>query len=385
MFYKNLGLMKQFLFLIFINILFSCHNKDNKEVSKLFYSVDTLIINSDERIFDLGGFMITSDLDKEKKLFYLYNDFDLSIDQISFDEEKFIEKYSFDPEGPNGVGTHLLGIQILNDSLFFLKSFNKSAIVNKKGYVWQRINWMKSTSKNIVNIGNIPRIEIAVYKKDLIVYGLKFDYKNKQVSLAKLSVAENLEKPIDIDPKNSFENYFLTYEGSKFLAPQVFISSQNGFIMISHEFSNEIILLDNNGDLKKIVTYKSSIIPSRAEIPTIKDGEKEQISKIYQGMLEQIRFEAPVWDEVDRRYFRLSSKRIFEQSSKNENGLLSKKLNNEVFLSVLDENFELISELKIKELAEERYKYFAKNGKLWVSQNFSDELGFLIFSFKNIK
>ena len=52
-----------------------------------------------------------------------------------------------------------------------------------------------------------------------------------------------------------------------------------------------------------------------------------------------------------------------------------------VFLSVFDSEFNLISEIEIKELNDERLKHFAKDGKLWVAQNFSDELGFLVFDF----
>lgn len=35
--------------------------------------------------------------------------------------------------------------------------------------------------------------------------------------------------------------------------------------------------------------------------------------------------------------------------------------------------------MEIDELDDERVKHFAKEGKLWVGQNFSDELGFLVF------
>ena len=34
--------------------------------------------------------------------------------------------------------------------------------------------------------------------------------------------------------------------------------------------------------------------------------------------------------------------------------------------------------MQIDELNNERVKYFAKDGKLWVCQNFSDELGFVV-------
>jgi len=53
-----------------------------------------------------------------------------------------------------------------------------------------------------------------------------------------------------------------------------------------------------------------------------------------------------------------------------------------VFLSSFDAAFNLVSEIELKELHDEHFKYFAKDGKLWVCQNFSDELGFLVFEFR---
>jgi hypothetical protein len=53
-----------------------------------------------------------------------------------------------------------------------------------------------------------------------------------------------------------------------------------------------------------------------------------------------------------------------------------------VFVSVFDHEFNLVSELEIPELKNEGMKYFAKDGKLWISQNFSDELGFIVVDVK---
>lgn len=38
-------------------------------------------------------------------------------------------------------------------------------------------------------------------------------------------------------------------------------------------------------------------------------------------------------------------------------------------------------QMELEELYDEHFKYFVKDGKLWVGQNFSDELGFLVFDF----
>jgi hypothetical protein len=77
------------------------------------------------------------------------------------------------------------------------------------------------------------------------------------------------------------------------------------------------------------------------------------------------------------KYLALSAKRIFsEQREEGPNPPVAREV--KVLLSVFDAGFNLIAETAIPELESEFVKYFAKDGKLWVYQNFSDELGFLV-------
>ena len=125
-----------------------------------------------------------------------------------------------------------------------------------------------------------------------------------------------------------------------------------------------------------MVHYEPKLTPRRANYPEVLDGTREQINREEQKLLEQVTFQAPVWDGVNRRYFRLSAKRIFGDGSEN-----AEPPQTMVFLSLFDAAFNLVSEMELEELHDEHFKYFAKDGKLWVSQNFSDELGFLVFDF----
>ncbi len=85
----------------------------------------------------------------------------------------------------------------------------------------------------------------------------------------------------------------------------------------------------------------------------------------------------PVWDRVKERYLRLSSIKIFRERQA-EDSFLPEIQEIKVYLSVFDAEFNLMFESAIPELTYEWGKYFAKDGKLWVYQNFSDELGFII-------
>lgn len=373
--------MRPLLFLVIICISLSCQRKENERGSNdVLYSVDTVNIDSKGRLLDLNSWMLTSDLDDGETSFYLYNDFDHSIDEINLDRKEFVKTYPLEAEGPNGVGQYIFGIQYLNDSLFFIKSNVISTVIDRNGQVARRISWEDALDSSGVHLDPLPRyLELVSESDDLKVFGVHFDFKNVAAFFDVLSVSDNSVTRIDIDPENSFHDFFFRFDNGSFVNPSVHLSLGKDHVLISHEFSNEIILFNHEGEFVKVVHYEPRLTPKRANLPqgpASKTGE--QIGKDYQHILEQVKFESLVWDSVNNRYFRLSSKRIFTDTYSHEGALVPETKETIVFLSVFDAGFNLISEMEIDELTDNRFRYFAKDGKLWVCQNFSDELGFIV-------
>ncbi|WP_373523733.1 DUF4221 family protein [Aquiflexum sp.] len=366
------------IFFGFVSV--SCQKGNNEqETYTMNYLVDTVLIDSKERILYISGYMKGSSLDDDEGSFFLYNHHDLSIDEINLDRKEFVETYPLDAEGPNGVGNFILDLQVLDDNLFFGKSVPFSTVFDKSGRVIQKINWL--TAKDSVGdpFGEgPPNSEVVVDTKNWRVMGTNLDFLKTTAFLGVLSVEDRLVKNINIDPENSFSNYFLKAD-NYYQNPWVFLGSIENYIYVSHEYSNEIIHFNPEGELVKVVNYEPKLTPRRANLPETLTGTREQIRRESRKLMEQVRFEAPVWDKVNRRYFRLSAKRIFEEGAEDEFLPLKKT---HVFLTVFDAGFNLVSEIELKELFDENYKYFAKDGKLWICQNFSDELGFLVFDLK---
>ena len=325
-----------------------------------------------------GGYMQASDLDDDGRSFFLYNHHDHSIDEINLDTKEFVKDYPLDAEGPNGVGQGVVGLQCLKDNLLFLKSVPFSTVIDRNGRVVQMINWL--TAKNSLGdpFGEQPPIsEVVVDTKNWQVMGTSIDYMNLTAFLGVLSVEEKLVKNIEVDAENSFSNYFLQFPYN-FRPPWVFLRADENFVYLSHEYSNEIFLFHPGGEIVKIIQYQPKLTPARAKAPEVLTSTREQVRRESRKFLEQVRFEALVWDKANRRYFRLSAKRIFDDGPEDE--ILPIKRTH-IFLSVFDAEFNLTSEMELEELYDEYFKYFAKDGKLWVCQNILDELGFLVFEF----
>jgi len=378
---RSSDIMKCLPILVIILIFISCQSK-HKELDglDLAYSVDTVMIDSGDEILFLRYRLISADISSDGKYLVNFNLDDHTIEKINLDELRLEEKLPFETEGPDGTGNHVNFIHKLKGDSIFIKSFGQSALFRENGGLVKKVDWRNAVDAEGLRYGDIPRNELAVDSGDLKVFGLHYNNKEKEVFLDVLSVAENRVKRYDIDTEKSYQNFVLAF-GYSFLDPIVYLMSENDFILVSHQFSNEIYLFNPEGEHIQTVTYEPKMTPKRAkDLGGKVISSDQQVNDEYQKFLEQVRFGPPVWDPVKQRYLRLSAKRIFsEQREEGPNLPVAREV--KVFLSVFDAGFNLIAETAIPELESEFVKYFAKDGKLWVYQNFSDELGFLVVDF----
>lgn len=367
-------------FLVILFFFISCQTK-NTEVGKkdLMYSIDTININSKGRTLDLNRFLVVSDLDDGKESIFSYNEFDHSVDEIDLNKLEFSNNYLFDREGSNGTGEYFLNFNLLKNNFFFIKSYNKSAVFDTSGVIVKKIDWLNSVYSNGEKYNDYPSSEIIIGTNDLRVYGLSYDNSKREVYVDVLSVNRNIVKRLDLNFKKSYGDLVLEVDNSSiFFDPYVYLNTENNLVIISHEFSNEITLLSPNGEYIRTISYVPNMTPKRVKgFNSIKITSMEQLKREFQYYLEQVEFYPPVWDDIKRRYFRLSIVRVFKEMDEADSFLPEIK-DIKVYLSVFDNDFNLIAESAIPELYYEEGKYFVKDGKLWVFQNFSDELGFIV-------
>ncbi|MCH7407814.1 DUF4221 domain-containing protein [Belliella sp. DSM 111904] len=373
--------MKQHtIFALLLCLHFSCsQNTSNDYVHAISYSLDTLVIDSKERNLDLSRNITNASVNFDKDAIYLFNRFDHSIDEINLERLEFVQSIPFQKEGPNGT-SYVNYIYALANDLFFIKGSVQSSVFNMDAKLLKKADWSK------VNEGEdfqMLRNELTLsYNDSMKVFGLSYKG-DRSVSLEILSVNEHTKETVEIDSEGVYQNNILEFDDNGhyyFLDPMVYLTAENGYAIVSHDFSNEMYIFDTGGEQVKKVSYEPTLTPK-----SVKQIEKEEIvsveilKKFYQGFLEQIKFSPPVWDQVNKRYLRLSAQRVFTDI-KPENAFLPQVKEVKVFLTVFDEDFNLVSEVEVPELDTESTKYFAKEGKLWVFTNMDDEMGFVRIS-----
>jgi len=374
-------------FTILILLLSACTAREiEAENPSMSYSLDTVRINSKDEILDLWGFASFSDLDFEENSIFSYNSFNHSLDQIDLDKLEFIKRIAFEKDGPNGTGEIFVGFHVLKDDRFFIKSYVESAIFDGTGSLIQKVDWINSIDSNGGKYDDYPMRQILVDSEDLLVFGLSYDYENIEVNLHVLSVGENKVDRLDLNSKKSYGDLSIrSARSGNIVDPSIELIHQNNKIIISYEFSNEIIYYDYKVKALRFVDYDPTLTPKRVKPPNISVGSMEQIIKEIKHFKEQVSYYRPVWDPESKQYFRLSTITIFsEENKENSKATYGEVQEIKVFLTVFDSEFNLLSELEIEELSDFDNDYFIKDGKLWLFINLDDEMGFVRLSLNNV-
>jgi hypothetical protein len=371
--------MKSYLYLVGSILLFSCNRSSiDPPFESVKYTIDTVLINSKNKTIDLSNKILISDLGIGASSLFIYNSFDHSIDEIILDSLVLGAKIPLLKEGPNGTGDNVSNIKILKDGSWFIKSSTNSGIFDMFGKLKKKIDWENATDSIGKKINIIPKTTVMIEGK---LFGISYNQESKEIFLDVFDTLENSISRFNLDINNSYSGYVLEINDKNsysFLDPMVHISIADSIVLISHEFSSDLILYNTILGTIETIEYFPKLTPNRAkDVLGIQINSSEMLGKEYQNFLEQIRFSSPVWDNRKQVFYRLSAIRRFSDIKKQDE-FISEILMTNVYLTVFDLQFNIISEVEIAELSSETGKYFVKNGKLWICQNFNDELGFIV-------
>ncbi|SEG23057.1 DUF4221 family protein [Algoriphagus boritolerans] len=377
----------RYTIILFMVIIVGCAERANEfDNTEEIYSIDTVRINSKNEILDIWGFLSFSDLDSEKKSIFVYNSYNHSIDEIDLEKLEFKKRQKFEKEGPNGTGDIFNEFNVLKGNRLFLKSFEKSGIFDPSGTLLQKIDWRNSIGFNGKKYNDFPKRQILVESDSSFVVGLSYDYENIEVHLDIFSIEENTVERLKLNSKTSYGDLsFRSANSGNIIDPSIEFKYQNEKILLSYEFSNEIVVYDHHDKSLKFIDYNPKLTPKRVIPSKIRIGALEEIQNEINSYYEQVAFYRPEWDSKSKHYFRLSSRTIFSEDIDHNIKPTDKQIKrNKVFLTVFDSEFSLVDELEIKELSEIDNDYFIKDGKLWLLINLDDELGFVRISLSNL-
>jgi len=366
-------------FLLFAS--FSCENPQENSTEEPFnYRIDTVTVDAKGHIFYLNYSLLQSDYCQQDGFLYTYNGFNHSMDRINLDQLEFAGNYPLQREGPDGTGSMLFNVKSMGNSKLFLAG-QLAGVFTLEGKLVKKFEWNTiSSAQGGISGGEYIYQHMAIPAFDHLAFALVPDRIANRASLKMLNPTEGLISTYQIDPNGNFKTYtFGDMTNFNAWTPEVFINSHLNKLIVSHEYANDFYVYSPENDQLQAVTYSSIHTPSKVTSTTEGDLMNSIEDRIIarQFYHEQVRFGPLVWDSQNSRYYRLSSSSTFGEE-KPDDSLLHKAVNVDLFLSVFDDQFNLLGEIPLPELKiSSSIKYFVKDGMLWVFENMADEMGFI--------
>ncbi|MEX2568707.1 MAG: DUF4221 family protein [Cyclobacteriaceae bacterium] len=379
---------KLFPLMLFLVFQLGCTSENQLEnlsgSTSMDYALDTVVIDPGEELLFVSGRLYNSDLSPDGRYLYNFNQHDHSFEQIDLDEKKLVRKHAFEKEGPNGTGEFFRSFFLLDNDHMVIISFPNPGIFDLSGKKLKELNF-QGVGKNADKIGDGEAFLVSTNLPNKVGQYLGFirNIEEKFTELMRVDLKEGLTKRMVI-PKSQdlrkFELQFTDGKGYMVSGPQTFLIMEGGKILLGTNLTNEFYQYLPESDSLVVKTYQSQLTEDEKSIPAAHefDSQEEFLGAIRQ-VREEISFSPPVWDDLNRVYYRFSYKELLEEAN-TETFQWPDATSAEVFMTVFDENLDMLAETKIPAITMPPLKHFVKDGKIWMFVNVEDEMGFVRLS-----
>jgi hypothetical protein len=364
-----------------ILLLISCTNNSDAVLEKsLSYTIDTVLIDSKDKILFLQRDLYVSDYSEYDGMLYNFNDRTNQVERFNLSNLTLENIIPFEVEGPDGTGFWTSDIKVASNQALFL-SGERAGIYNLHGKLQHRFDWNASTIENgkilpeervfyqVVN-PNFPQQVFAIVVHDFA----------NSVTLRQLDSASKTIKSYNIDPQENYKTYTLgDLTNYNKWDPRVHINSIEDHIIVSHEYANDFHVLYPANDSLVSIYYDSPLLPSKVTPTTAGDliNSTEDRKKALKNYRNQMTYGPLIFDSKNKHYIRLAASIQYGEKER-ERYLLPEIETSIVYISIFDKDFNHILDQEIPELTRTGIpKYFARDGVLWMYINLEDELGFI--------
>ncbi len=383
--------MKNFSIVLLSYLLLACGGNETEkqaDFSNISFTIDTVMVDPGNGIINLKQGLWFSTFSEDKKHLYLWNNDLGSLDKINLDELILEESIQFEKEGPDGVGPYVSFISLVDKDRILMSNFVGMGIFDLTG---------KKISNHTIGNGNFSGESLnegESFDRKIhgteggdVIYGFLGNMMNDEMSFARINFKTMEMKRIDLPGHGELPDYSLriqTDEMNGEAPTDNHLQKVGNRIILSNSAYNTLYILELDKDSVYQVNYAPQLTAAskKGKYPKVVESN-ERFKEVMADIFSEINFQPPVWDDVNRRFYRFSyetvpgvraNSALFEDPEKRP---LSK-----LFISVFDEDFNLIGESLVTQLEQVPNSVFVKDGKIWHYVNVEDELGFVRMEIK---
>ena len=371
--------MKRLAILLILPFIFSCGGNSPEKgesgniLEKLTVTIDTVVIDSKGKLFDLARGPHTSSVSEDGKYLYLFNSRTHQIQQINLDLLEWEKDFDFEMEGPNGISDYVFDTQTLGEGTFLITAFNRLGIFSQEGTKLKDLSISSLALKTDLQELDYGIVLSKDQKHLFSLPGVRFQGPR---TFAKIDLQTNEVENFSIKEMDWIFDIKVGTANQVVFQEFMYLREENDQILALSPSASAFYRYDLKKDSLSFHSFVHALSPvandSKPKSIVETDEEyQEEMRKFFMGMY----FGPLVWQEDKEAYFRFGRKT--NQIDESWQSISSK-----VFMYAYDREFNLIGEAELPEEAKFPRDFFFKDGKLWSYVNVADELGFAVMELK---
>ncbi|SDC65010.1 protein of unknown function [Algoriphagus faecimaris] len=366
-------------------LLWSCgesdQGKEGQVSAQINVSLDTVMVDAGDEFLFLQDNLFNSQLTADDHYLVNYNRKDGIAEWIDLDELKLKKVLQFEMDGPNAIPPYTSGFLIEEDENIFFWNYRFYKIFDQKGQLVKDLELEKLAPELLGGSDAYPSRFYLDPKNSnrLLGHFVKWEDKTYFMLDIDLEAGSITEMNLPLFEKTQVYNTDIMYDGRWMgsYGPGIYPASTSDKVILATNVLNEVQVFDLVTDSLYTKSWDTPLLGSKRTYlpPKEADGQTGEIEEIRKLAEQDISYGRLVWDKEDRQFYRFSTKSYFGEEKDEYGSYVVTRA--DVFLSVFDEDLELIAEALIPEMNSVPKRHFVKDGKIWVYINMEDELGFV--------
>jgi hypothetical protein len=379
--------MRFFLLIIVAGHLFSCNKNKEQEnpfSGDLSFSLDTVWVDSGDEFIFLRDNLSLSELSPDKSYLINFDRMGQSAERINLDELTLEKKIRFEKDGPDQMASMISDFRMTAEGHLMVWFYHFYALFDQDAKKVKVLDLEKIAETYLSGSDIYPAMLFEDPGQPDRILGLFTRWKDRAYFILDFDLKSRDYNKIDLPEMAKLRDYNveILYDGRPAggYGVGVYSVSTPDKIVIANNSVNEVQVFDLKTDSLHVKSWDTPLLGSRKKYlpPKQVDHGTGELEEIIKKSKEEITFGRFIWDDELRRFLRFSTRERFGEE-KNEHGRYV-PTGADVYISIFDENLNLVAESPVQELNAPPKKHFVKDGKVWIFENIEDELAFVRLS-----
>lgn len=345
-------------------------------IENLTISVDTLVVDVGEELFNPGSYYVRDLSPDQSKAYFLY--MENEVHEIDLDNMKLLNRFVFQEDGPDAIPKYPNSFQILPTNEIFLGGYAKSGVFKLSG---ENVANYKIQPENIDGIPNDApysisnNIHISPDKTTLVSTPNTFGESIEGLAIIQIQgmKAKILELPA-LELASKYQLVFRQGNSARAIGDFERIQVINNHFIIYSGATSDVYNYDWKSDTLHLLQFPHQLVPlSKTGELSASIDSYESLMAERKNLRKQVTFGPFYWNKEKEMYFRFADMNA-------QYDLDGREIGSDVYLFSYDKNWNLTGEKLVEELSNQPYSSFMKDGKIYIPTVQGENPAFVVYS-----